>query len=107
MTEVDPTNKIAKIFVWLAWIIGLALLMFVFQDVLDDVSKFIRENTEEVIIFAVQGDGGSGQLSAAKSAAKTTLSGYLTDSITGTETLESLVSSDKNIIYAQNHCKLR
>ncbi len=74
-----------------------------FQDVLDDVSKFIRENTEEVIIFAVQGDGGSGQLSAAKSAAKTTLSGYLTDSITGAETLESLVSNNKNIIYAQDH----
>ena len=36
MTEVDPTNKMAKIFVWLAWIIALALLMFVFQDVLDE-----------------------------------------------------------------------
>ncbi|MEI6893473.1 MAG: TIGR02281 family clan AA aspartic protease [Colwellia sp.] len=36
MTEVDPTHKIAKTFVWLAWIIGLALLMFVFQDVLDE-----------------------------------------------------------------------
>ena len=35
MTEVDPTNKMAKIFVWIAWIIALALLMFVFQDVLD------------------------------------------------------------------------
>lgn len=36
MTEVDPTNKMAKTFVWLAWIIGLALLMFLFQDVLDE-----------------------------------------------------------------------
>jgi aspartyl protease family protein len=36
MTEVDPTNKIAKIFVWLAWIVGLALLMYIFQDVLDE-----------------------------------------------------------------------
>ena len=36
MTEVDPTNKMAKIFVWIAWIIGLALLMFIFQDVLDE-----------------------------------------------------------------------
>ncbi|MCJ8294264.1 MAG: TIGR02281 family clan AA aspartic protease [Colwellia sp.] len=36
MTEVDPTNKMAKIFVWLAWIIALALLMFFFQDVLDE-----------------------------------------------------------------------
>ncbi|MBU2871154.1 TIGR02281 family clan AA aspartic protease [Colwellia sp. E2M01] len=36
MTEVDPTNKIGKTFVWLAWIIGLALLVFVFQDALDE-----------------------------------------------------------------------
>ena len=35
MTEADPTNKIGKIFVWLAWIIAIALLMFFFQDVLD------------------------------------------------------------------------
>ncbi len=35
MTEDDPTNKMAKIFVWLAWIIALALLVFFFQDVLD------------------------------------------------------------------------
>ena len=35
MTEDDPTKKMAKIFVWLAWIIALALLMFLFQDVLD------------------------------------------------------------------------
>ena len=36
MTEVDPTNKMAKIFVWIAWIIALALLVFFFQDVLDE-----------------------------------------------------------------------
>lgn len=36
MTEDDSTNKIAKTFVWLAWIIALALLMFVFQGVLDE-----------------------------------------------------------------------
>ncbi|GAW96605.1 MULTISPECIES: retropepsin-like aspartic protease family protein [Colwellia] len=36
MTEVDPTNKMAKIFVWIAWIIALALLMFLFQDILDE-----------------------------------------------------------------------
>jgi aspartyl protease family protein len=36
MTEDDPTNKIAKFFVWFAWIIALALLVFVFQDVLDE-----------------------------------------------------------------------
>lgn len=35
MTEVDPTKKMAKIFVWIAWIIALALLMFIFQGVLD------------------------------------------------------------------------
>lgn len=35
MTEVDPTNKMAKTFVWIAWIIALALLMFIFEDVLD------------------------------------------------------------------------
>jgi aspartyl protease family protein len=35
MTEVDPTNKMAKTFVWIAWIIGLALLVFIFQDALD------------------------------------------------------------------------
>lgn len=36
MTEDDSTNKIGKTFVWLAWIIALALLMFVFQEVLDE-----------------------------------------------------------------------
>ena len=35
MTEDDPTNKIAKLFVWLAWIIAIALLMYFFQGVLD------------------------------------------------------------------------
>ncbi len=35
MTEVDPTHKMAKTFVWIAWIIALALLMFIFEDVLD------------------------------------------------------------------------
>lgn len=36
MTEDDSTNKIGRTFVWLAWIIAIALLMFVFQGVLDD-----------------------------------------------------------------------
>ena len=35
MTEDDPTNKMGKLFVWLAWIIAMALLVFFFQDVLD------------------------------------------------------------------------
>ena len=32
MTEDDSTNKIGKVFVWLAWIIAIALLMFFFED---------------------------------------------------------------------------
>lgn len=36
MTEDDSTNKMGKIFVWLAWIIALALLMLVFQETLDE-----------------------------------------------------------------------
>lgn len=32
MTQDDPTNKIGKLFVWLAWIMAIALLMFVFED---------------------------------------------------------------------------
>ena len=35
MTEIDSTNKMGKIFIWLAWIFALALLVFFFQDVLD------------------------------------------------------------------------
>lgn len=36
MTEDDPTNKIGKIFVWFAWIIAIAILMYFFQGVLDE-----------------------------------------------------------------------
>ncbi|RHW76274.1 TIGR02281 family clan AA aspartic protease [Colwellia sp. RSH04] len=35
MTEDDATNKIGKIFVWIAWLMAIALLMFFFQEVLD------------------------------------------------------------------------
>lgn len=35
MTEDDPTNKIGKIFVWLAWITAIGLLMFFFEDELE------------------------------------------------------------------------
>jgi len=35
MTEFDSTNKMGKIFIWLAWLFALALLVFFFQDVLD------------------------------------------------------------------------
>ncbi len=36
MTENDSTTNFAKSFVWLAWLIGIALLVFVFQDLLDE-----------------------------------------------------------------------
>ncbi len=36
MTGNDPTSGIGKSFVWIAWLIGLALLVFVFQDLLDE-----------------------------------------------------------------------
>lgn len=35
MTEDDSTNKIGKLFVWLAWIMAIVLLMFFFEDELD------------------------------------------------------------------------
>ena len=35
MTEEDTTNKIGKYFGWVAWIIMLGLLYFVFQDMLE------------------------------------------------------------------------
>jgi aspartyl protease family protein len=35
MTEFDSTNKMGKIFIWLAWLIALVLMVFFFQDVLD------------------------------------------------------------------------
>ena len=35
MTDYDETNKIGRIFVWLAWAIALAILVFIFQDVLN------------------------------------------------------------------------
>jgi hypothetical protein len=28
MTEDNPTNKIGKVFIWLAWIIGILMLTF-------------------------------------------------------------------------------
>ncbi|MGL1957796.1 MAG: retroviral-like aspartic protease family protein [Colwellia sp.] len=35
MTEDDSTNKIGKVFVWVAWIIAIILLMLFFQETLD------------------------------------------------------------------------
>jgi len=52
MTEDDPTNKIAKIFVWLAWIIALALLMFFFQGTLD---KQFNPNSQPEMRLTEQG----------------------------------------------------
>jgi aspartyl protease family protein len=52
MTEDDPTNKMAKIFVWLAWIIALALLMFFFQDTLD---KQFNPNSQPAMRLTEQG----------------------------------------------------
>jgi aspartyl protease family protein len=36
MTEDDTTNKIGKYFGWVAWVLVLGLLYFVFQDVLNE-----------------------------------------------------------------------
>ncbi|SEK93163.1 aspartyl protease family protein [Colwellia chukchiensis] len=35
MTEHDPSSNLGKSFIWLAWIIAIALLVFVFQDLLE------------------------------------------------------------------------
>lgn len=35
MTEEDTTNKIGKYFGWIAWIMAIGLLMFFFQDLLE------------------------------------------------------------------------
>lgn len=35
MTEQDATNNIGKGFVWIAWLLALALLAYIFQGVLD------------------------------------------------------------------------
>lgn len=31
----DDTRKIARLFIWIAWLLGIGMLMFVFQDILD------------------------------------------------------------------------
>lgn len=35
MSEFDSSNKIGRIFIWLAWLMLIALLVFVFQDLLE------------------------------------------------------------------------
>lgn len=52
MTEFDPTNKMAKVFIWLAWTIALALLVFFFQDILD---KQWDPNQEPQLSLSAQG----------------------------------------------------
>jgi aspartyl protease family protein len=52
MTEFDSTNKMGKIFIWLAWIFALALLVFIFQDVLD---KQWDPNKEPQVSLNTQG----------------------------------------------------
>jgi aspartyl protease family protein len=52
MTEFDSTNKMGKIFSWLAWIFALALLVFIFQDVLD---KQWDPNKEPQVSLNTQG----------------------------------------------------
>lgn len=36
MSNNDVTTSFAKSFTWIAWIIGIALLVFIFQDILDN-----------------------------------------------------------------------
>jgi len=52
MTEVDATNKIGKYFVWLAWLIALAILVFVFQDIIDEQNN---PNTNPEYALSAQG----------------------------------------------------
>jgi aspartyl protease family protein len=34
--EYDDTRKIGRVFVWIAWLLGIGMLVFVFQDILDE-----------------------------------------------------------------------
>ena len=52
MTEYDPTNKIGKLFVWLAWIIAIALLMFFFEDILN---KQFNPNSQPEVSLSSSG----------------------------------------------------
>ena len=52
MTEVDATNKMGRYFVWLAWLIALAILVFVFQDIIDEQNN---PNTNPEYALSAQG----------------------------------------------------
>ena len=73
-----------------------------FEHVINDVSRFIRENPSEVILFAVQADNGGQQLDAAKTMAQSVLSGVFTSSINGDETVGDLAAG-KNVVYIEKH----
>jgi len=52
MTEDDSTNKIGKLFVWLAWIMAIALLMFIFED---ELEKQYNPNSQPKVSLSSSG----------------------------------------------------
>ncbi|WP_189378650.1 retropepsin-like aspartic protease family protein [Thalassotalea profundi] len=52
MTPTDPTAKLGKYFIWLAWIIVLVILVFVFQSALE---QQINPNSEPEYSLNAQG----------------------------------------------------
>ena len=52
MTEQDATNKIGKSFVWLAWIVAVALLVYIFQGILDE-----QYNPNTNLASSINGEG--------------------------------------------------
>ncbi|WP_286263050.1 retropepsin-like aspartic protease family protein [Thalassotalea atypica] len=52
MTENDSSNNFGKLFIWLAWIIAICLLVFVFNDVLE---KQWNPNQSPESYLSVQG----------------------------------------------------
>ncbi len=75
MTDPDPTTTLAKTFTWLAWIIALLLLMFLFQEVLD--KQYNPNNQPEVRLSA----GGQAEVILAQNKqghylARGTINGY-------------------------------
>ena len=74
-----------------------------FQEVVNDISRFIHENPSEVVVLSVEDDEGSSQLEEAKKSAMSTLGNFFTDSVNGDETLGELVAQGKNVLYAVGH----
>ena len=50
MTKSNTSTNFGKSFVWIAWIIGIALLVFVFQDVLDQ--QYNPNETPQLLLQA-------------------------------------------------------